>query len=78
MNTHKNIKKDGTVKSVGAYTCAITSTALQMQICDKMGYDNNSIIINKKSYASAVGAATCVPEQYQINGDGKKTLNRCR
>ncbi len=76
MNTHKNIKKDGTVKSVGAYTCAITSTALQMQICDKMGYDNNSIIINKKSYASAVGAATCVPEQYQINGDGKKTLNQ--
>ena len=76
MNTHKNVKRDGSVKSVGAYTCAVTSTALQMQICDKMGYEDNSIIINKKSYASAEGAATCVPEQYQINGDGKKTLNQ--
>lgn len=75
MNSHKNIKKDGTVKSVGAYTCAITSTALQMQICDKMGYDNNNIVIDKTCYASATGAATCVPKQYQINGDGK-TLNQ--
>lgn len=76
MNSHKNIKKDGTVKSVGAYTCAITSTALQMQISDKMGYENNGIITDKKCYASAVSAATCVPKQYQLNGNGKKTLNQ--
>lgn len=77
MNTFKNVKKDGTVKSVGAYTCAVTSTALQMQISDKMGYEGTSnIVVDGKCCASAVNAATCVPQKYQLEGDGKKTLNQ--
>lgn len=77
MNMHKNIKKDGTVKSIGAYTCAVTATALQMQISDKMGYEgNNNIITRKTNYASATNAATCVSKEYQISGNGKKTLNQ--
>lgn len=79
MNNHKNIdKKTGQVKSVGAYSCAITASAMQMQISDKMGYCGRDNIIQPSKttpLASAELAATCVDKKYQQQGDGKATLN---
>jgi len=79
MNNHKNIdKKTGQVKSVGAYSCAITASAMQMQISDKMGYCGKDNIIQPSRttpLASAELAATCVDKKYQQQGDGKTTLN---
>jgi len=75
----QNKDKKGQVKSVGAYSCAIVGSAIQMEVSNKMGYtgDNNFVdaASSKTPLASASGAVTCVDDKYQIQGKGK-TLNQ--
>ena len=73
MIKHKNKDKNGNVTSIGAHCCSITSTAIESQVCAKMGYDDKNIIqpTEDTPFASAKSAATGVDPKYQIQGRGK-------